>query len=237
MTAAPPPASPAQAPGARTPAEADVAAFLAATPAFFERHGELLAGVRLASPHGPGVVSLHERQLEVLRGRVGELERRIAAMVRHGRENLAIADRLHRWTRALMLAPDAADVPRVLLDGLRSEFLVPQAALRVWGAGAARAGEPYAWPVGDGLQRHAAALRLPCCGPAAGFEAARWLDDASAVSSVALIPLRRSAGTAFGLLVLGSPDPQRYATDMGIDFLIRIGELASAALARLAAPA
>jgi hypothetical protein len=37
--------------------------------------------------------------------------------------------------------------------------------------------------------------------------------------------------------VLGSPDPTRYAADMGTDFLARIAEVASAALSRLRAPA
>jgi uncharacterized protein YigA (DUF484 family) len=50
--------------------------------------------------------------------------------------------------------------------------------------------------------------------------------------SVALIPLRRDEN-AFGLLVLGSPDPTRYGAEMGTEFLMRIGEVASAALARL----
>ena len=48
----------------------------------------------------------------------------------------------------------------------------------------------------------------------------------------ALVPLR-GGERAFGLLVLGSPDPTRYSADMGTDFLMRIGELSSAALARL----
>jgi uncharacterized protein YigA (DUF484 family) len=33
--------------------------------------------------------------------------------------------------------------------------------------------------------------------------------------------------------VLGSPDPTRYAADMGTEFLMRIGEVTSAALSRL----
>ena len=39
--------------------------------------------------------------------------------------------------------------------------------------------------------------------------------------------------TDFGLLVLGSPDATRYSADMGVDFLIQVGDVASAALARL----
>jgi uncharacterized protein len=36
-----------------------------------------------------------------------------------------------------------------------------------------------------------------------------------------------------GLLVLGSPDPTRYSAEMGTEFLQRIGEVASAGVARL----
>jgi uncharacterized protein YigA (DUF484 family) len=53
--------------------------------------------------------------------------------------------------------------------------------------------------------------------------------------SLAMIPLRAGSGPGdvFGLLVLGSPDPTRYSADMGTEFLQRIGEIASAGLARL----
>ena len=35
------------------------------------------------------------------------------------------------------------------------------------------------------------------------------------------------------MLVLGSPDATRYSADMGTEFLMRIGEIASASLSRL----
>ena len=35
------------------------------------------------------------------------------------------------------------------------------------------------------------------------------------------------------MLVLGSPDSTRYTADMGTEFLMRIGDIASATLARL----
>jgi hypothetical protein len=51
---------------------------------------------------------------------------------------------------------------------------------------------------------------------------------------MAMLPLRREGALdAFGLLVLGSPDPTRYAAQMGTEFLSRIAEVASAALLRL----
>ena len=75
---------------------------------------------------------------------------------------------------------------------------------------------------------------MPYCGVNAGFEAVRWLDEPATVASLAMIPLRRRrSAPAFGLLVLGSPDPTRYTADMGTEFLMRIGEVASAGLSRL----
>jgi uncharacterized protein YigA (DUF484 family) len=70
----------------------------------------------------------------------------------------------------------------------------------------------------------------------AGFEASRWFDEPGAVMSMAMVPLRvAEPAQAFGLLLLGSPDPTRYSAEMGTDFLSRIGEIASAALLRLLA--
>ena len=214
--------------------EADIAEYLANTPAFFERHAELLGSIQLTSPHGQRAVSLQERQMEMLREKNRGLEGRIIEMLRHGQENVAIADRLHRWTRSLMLTADAAELPGVLVRELMHQFLVPQAAIRVWGATEAYVSRTFATPVSADVKSLAMSLAEPYCGPNSGFEAAQWLDEAAAMKSLALIPLRHASVTeAFGLLVLASPDPTRYAADLGTEFLARIGELSSAALSRL----
>lgn len=221
--------------------EGDIAAYLAASPGFFERHAELLGSVQLSSPHGQRAVSLQERQIEMLRDKVKGLERQIVEMIRHGQENVAIHDRLHRWTRALMLVGDDAALPAVLLRELQHRFLIPQATLRVWGVDARFAGLPAASEVSDDARLFATSLGAPYCGANTGFEAVRWLDDPAAAASIAVVPLRRATAIeradpagddAFGLLVLASPDPTRYAADMGTDVLARIGEIAGAALAR-----
>jgi uncharacterized protein len=212
--------------------EADIAEYLANTPGFFERQAELLASVQLTSPHGQRAVSLQERQMEMLRERIKGLEMKIVEMIRNGQENLAIADRLHRWTRALLLTADPAALPAVLVGDLKHQFLIPQAAIRVWGVDAPHAALPCAAAVSDDAKSFADSLSLPYCGVNAGFEAVKWLDEGAPVASVALIPLRTPRG-CFGLLVLGSPDPTRYAADMGTEFLVRIGEVASAGLSRL----
>jgi uncharacterized protein YigA (DUF484 family) len=215
--------------------ETDIAEYLANTPGFFERHAELLGSVQLTSPHGQRAVSLQERQMEMLRDRIKGLELKIVEMIRNSQENVAIADRLHRWTRSLFLTVEAKALPQTLVAGLQHQFLIPQAAIRLWGADAAFEGEAFAAGVSDDVQSFTESLTLPYCGVNAGFEAVNWLADPATVMSVALIPLRGAgaAGSAFGLLALGSPDPTRYAAEMGTEFLMRIGDVAGAALSRL----
>ncbi|WP_077036998.1 DUF484 family protein [Pelomonas sp. KK5] len=217
--------------------EQDIANFLAATPGFFERHAELLATIQLSHPHGARAVSLQERQAEMLRDKIKGLECKIMEMIRNGQDNVAIADRLHRWTMTLMLTQDPAAVPEVLTAQLRHEFLIPLAGLRLWGVAEAHAGAEFAQAVSTDVKAFAASLASPYCGVNSGFEAARWLAGDSPAASLALVPLTRTSNSgqaqSFGLLVLGSPDPTRYTAEMGTEFLARIGDIASAALARL----
>jgi hypothetical protein len=214
--------------------EGDIANYLAASPGFFERHAELLGSIQLTSPHGQRAVSLQERQMEMLRDKIKGLERQIVEMVRFGQDNVAIADKLHRWTRALMLTANAADLPNVLVRELQHQFLIPQAAVRIWGAAEVFAGLPFTRAASDDVQSFASSLPAPYCGVNTGFEAVQWLDDPGQATSLALVPLRLEGEPAsFGLLVLASPDPTRYSAEMGTDFLARLGEVASAALTRL----
>jgi uncharacterized protein YigA (DUF484 family) len=110
--------------------------------------------------------------------------------------------------------------------------------------------EPCTHGVTDDVKAFAAGLRAPYCGANAEFEAVQWLAHPHEAQSVALLALR-STNTPWatdapsdpeatladhelmGLLVLASPDPQRFQPSMGTDLLGRIGDLASAALTRL----
>ncbi len=155
-------------------------------------------------------------------------------MIRHGNENMIIADRLQRWARSLFLASTPKDLPRIMVEGLQNEFMVPQVAIKVWGVADAFSSEPFAQGVSPDVKSLASSLMAPYCGVNAGFEAVGWVADPAAVASVALIALRENAAPkAFGLMVLASPDSQRFHAGMGTDFLERMAELGSAALSRL----
>ena len=217
--------------------EADIAEYLINTPEFFQRHAEVLGSITIASPHGARAVSLHERQTELLRENIKGLEQRVMDMVRHGTDNAAIAQKIHEWACTLARAIDPADLPQVAADGIQARFDVPQAALRVWGVAPQHQSAAFASGVSEDTRAFATSLTMPFCGPNLGFEATAWLPQPEVVQSMALLPLREgtidSTTPAFGLLVLGSPDPQRFDATMGTEFLSRMAELASAALARL----
>ncbi|TFZ05271.1 DUF484 family protein [Ramlibacter henchirensis] len=217
--------------------EDDIADYLANTPDFFVRHAQLLASVQLSSPHGHRAVSLQERQAEMLREKIKALEHRIMDMVRHGNDNVIIADRLHRWARNIMLVRSRHALPASIASELMTQFMVPQVGIKVWDVAPRFSDEPFATGVSDDAKSFASSLTQPYCGVNSGFEAVNWLDDTAMAMSVALLPLRdgalNNASKAFGMLVLASPDPQRFSAGMGTDFLERIAELASAALSRL----
>lgn len=216
--------------------EEDIVQFLVHTPDFFERHADLLGAVQLTSPHGGRAVSLQERQAEMLREKIKVLEQRLMEMMRHGNENMLIGDKLQRWSRQLFLVHQPANLPAVMVSELKSQFSVPQAGVKLWGIAEAYAHELFTQDVSEDVKSLTSSLTTPYCGVNAGFDAARWLEDPEGAASLALIPLRSSeTDPAFGLLVLASPDSQRYQAGMATDFLERIAEIASAALSRLRA--
>ncbi|SFH83525.1 hypothetical protein SAMN04515618_10432 [Collimonas sp. OK307] len=213
-----------------------IAQYLIDSPHFFEEHAELLAKIRLTSPLLGRAVSLQERQMEILREKIKLQDLRLADMVRNAQENDASAHKLYSWTRSLLLARNDVDLPHTLVDGLRTGFAVPQATLRLWGVAEEYSHTWFAAAASEDAKIFASGLSLPFCGSNNDFEAASWLEQD--VQSVAILPLRNTSSSAtasatFGLLVLGSPDPQRFSADMATDFLVQIGETASAALACL----
>ncbi len=217
----------------------DIAHYLTRHQDFFEQHPQLLSQMQLPHPHDGQAISLVERQSLILRERVKSLESKVADMVRNGQENEAIAEKLIAWVRALLTEKEPAALPATLIDELKRIFEVPYAALRLWTTQPAFAALDCARAVESDTITFANSMRVPFCGSNVGFEAASWLGS-DGVNSVALLPLRLGIDSGadpetFGMLVLGSADPERFDSSLGTAFLERIAELASAALARLRA--
>ena len=211
-----------------------IAQYLEETPAFFDEHADLLSKIRLSSALGGRTLSLQERQMDVLRQKVKVMELRLADLTRFAQENQAITEKFQSWTRALLLARNDVDLPHLLVDGLKTFFSVPQATLRIWNVAPNFTHTWFAETVSEDAQLFAGSLHAPFCGKNDDFEAASWLEEPAAVQSIAMLSLRAGASSgAFGMLVLGSADPDRFSGEMATDFLATMGETASAALACL----
>jgi uncharacterized protein len=128
-------------------------------------------------------------------------------------------------------------LPGRMVAEIESQFSVPQVGLKLWNVAAPFAQADFSQGVSEDAKLFASSLTEPFCGVNTGFEVVHWLAEPQAATSLAILPLRSgplgSVAPAFGLLVLASPDAQRFNSTMGTDFLAQLAELASAALSRL----
>jgi uncharacterized protein len=204
----------------------DIAVFLRSHPQFFDQHPELLESIHVPHPYGGRAIPLAERQTVALREKVKVVEGRLAELIHFGTENDAISEKVHRLSVALVGARDFPALVQSLYFHLREDFAVPHVALRVWGKSVPVDFEE-AGAVEEVQRRHAESMGTPQCGPAAANPFVPWFRNAAEhLRSVALVPLGESA--VFGLLALGSEDPQRFYPAMGTLYLRRIGELCAA---------
>ena len=204
----------------------DVARYLRTNPQFFDQHPELLEKISVPHPYGGRAIPLAERQTVALREKNKALEGKLGELLQFGEENDAISEKVHRLSTALVGARDFPALAASLYFHLREDFAVPHVALRIW-AKSVPADFDEAQPVDDAQRRHADAMGGPQCGPAAANPFLPWFREAGDhVRSIALVPLGQTA--FFGMLVLGSEDPNRFFPEMGTLYLRRIGELCAA---------
>jgi hypothetical protein len=226
--------------GLATQAESDeesVARYLQHNPEFFERHQPLLARLKLPHARTGSTISLVERQVEVLREKQSGVEQKLAEFVRVARANDAIADKLQKFTRRLLRARTREQVLTQVEASLREDFDAFHSTLLLVGTpGADDASQHFVRTVGAedaGLKSFETlfASGKPRCGQARDSQRELLFGaDAPSIGSVALVPLM-DKGTIVGLLALGSTDRDRFHPGMSTEFLGRMAELITDALA------
>jgi len=210
----------------------DIAAFLTENPDFFQRHADLFASLRIPHPNETRAISLGERQILTLRTKAKELEWKLSSLVHNASGNEKISKTLTSWCGRMLAEPDPQKLPGHIVRSLSDLFDLPAIALRLWDLPALASDDEFSQDVTDNIRQYAQALAKPYCGPLQDQEAATWLGSKPAsLAIVALKPHNRNQ--PFGLLVLGSDDPERFTADMGTAFLETINDLASASLSRL----
>lgn len=209
----------------------DVIQFLQENPDFFDRNSALLTDLTVTHPNNGQAISLTERQLIALRDRIAQLEDKFAELLSFGEENDAISEKVHRLSLSLLEAEDFESIRTAVYVLLKEDFAVPHVAFRVWNSVLSRSG-PEFLPVGEEVRFFTGDLVQPYCGAPAIKEIAGWFGPAGRqIRSVALVPLRRDE-QAFGLLAMGSEDPERFYPEMGTLYVTRIGDMVSHILRR-----
>ena len=219
--------------------EDQIADYLVAHPEFFERHASVLA--RLKLPHaqrGTAAVSLVERQVLVLREKHAALEKKLHELIENGRANEAIVDRVHRLTRRLLRVHDAAGLVAALDVSLREDFGASRWVLLLTDlsfTGLAALHSPQVRVVPRGI----AELKIfetffESGRPRSGLIRETQRDylfggEAGSVGSTVLVPLGERG--SLGLIAIASHDTERYLPTMSTDFLVRIGDIVTEAIA------
>jgi uncharacterized protein YigA (DUF484 family) len=209
-----------------------VAAYLKRHPEFLSNYPDLAA--KLTMPREEGAVSsLAVYQLQSLRDKNAELERRLAELIDIAAHNEQLMERVHGLTVALLRANTIEVTARRVVAKLSADFHAEEVRLLLFGD------EPQL-PRAEWLQQIAqGAAALPEFAeflhkgePVSGRLGTEKLErlfgaKAAEIRSVAMMRL----GDA-GILAIGSADADRFQPGMGTMFLKMISATITAALAR-----
>jgi len=209
----------------------DVAQYLHEHPQFFNEYADLLADIQISHPQDDRVISLNERQVISLRERNRVLQDKLLELISFGEENDAIGEKMHRLAIALLSVSNLDELFNALYFSLKEDFSVPLVAMRFWNISCSE--KPYAefTPISEDIHIIAESLSQPYCGNHIADEIKQWFGEgAEHLNSFAMIPMNTTQ--TIGLLVLGSPDAERFYPEMGTLHLKRLGELVCTIITR-----
>ncbi|GJL74222.1 DUF484 family protein [Nitrosomonas sp.] len=209
----------------------DVAQYLVNHPDFFNEHPDLLSDLHIPHPHDDRVISLHERQAIALREKNKILQEKLFELISFGEENDAIGEKMHRLTIALLTASNFDEFLNGFGYSLHEDFSIPYFVMRLWDLHCENMDYIEFSPTSEDIRAIAASLAHPYCGSHVANEiSGLFTQETERLQSFAMIPL--STTRPVGLLVLASPEADRFYADMGTLHLKRLGDLIGASIAR-----
>jgi uncharacterized protein YigA (DUF484 family) len=212
--------------------------YLQAHPDFFERHTALLSTLKV--PHSSGdAISLVERQVSMLRQKEVKMQTQLRDLIAVARANDKLAAKIHELSLQLLRTTSLAETIQTVETGMRSGFGADQSILVVFADPTdfedINAGRFFRVVPREDRQLKPFNTFLeaakPRCGQVRDSQRSfLFHDDSDEIGSVALIPLGDRA--ELGFVAIGSADADRFHPGMSIDFLARVGDLVTGALAR-----
>lgn len=205
--------------------ENEVLAYLVAHPAFLTQHAPQFG----LSPKLNGVIALSEKQLSILRRQHQQLKQHLDMLQANAILNDTTQQRLHTLTLALLSASDLNELIRALDTVFGTVFDLPYIALKLWHP-SAKVLPNYFQPT-DQCKQSLNSLK-PTCTHYIRDELLDWLPSIITFQSFAILPLVDSHQAHFGILLIGSEDPERFSPDLHNHYLQKIAEQISVALLR-----
>jgi uncharacterized protein YigA (DUF484 family) len=194
-----------------------VAHWLLSTPGFFDRHPQLLLSLDLGSSLDGRVLSLQEKQMNVLRSQNRDLNQRTTEMLRFGMENDLTQNLMVQWLEDLCSKKTKVDVIENITIGLNNMFKVGRVE--------------YIPPseideiILETLNKEIIVGTLPA---EINFPSLNITEEEG---SFALVPLNIHE-KKLGAILFVSKDISKYTLDTGLVYLQQLGRLAAAALSR-----
>ena len=210
----------------------EVAAWLRRHPAFLQQFPDLALTLVVPREDGPAA-SLASYQLEVLRDKNRELNRRLHELFANAQENERLAVRTHQLTLALVRQPSAADTVRAMAASLAEDFSGDLVRIVLFEPVPGLEADDWLQVIARDDPRLAGFRDLldqpePICGRLHPDKNALLYGlRAEDVQSSALLVLPQ-----LGLVAVGSRDGNRFFPGMGTLFLRMMGEAFGAAMAR-----
>ncbi len=210
----------------------EVATYLRRHPKFLQQFPDLAVSMVVPREDGPAA-SLASYQLDVLRDKNRELNRRLQDLFANAQDNERLAVRTHQLTCALMRQADAAGTLRAMAASLAEDFQGDLVRIVLFAAvvGADEADWLQFVDAGDRALdpfRDCLADGEPLCGRLQPEKHALLYGmRADEVQSSALLPM-----PGVGLVAVGSRDPNRFYPGMGTLFLRMMAESLAVALRR-----
>lgn len=205
----------------------EVADFLQQNPDFFKEHADVFQSMEIEDADGNGTLSLAQRQVLDLRNKLKKQDFHLKELSLFAMENQNISQSILQWCVYMLAEEDSSELPQLCLESLEHCFPGLKVAIKLWPC-------PEYVPsrfgsVSPELKAHIEALEHPYCGQVYPEEINAWFENKPA--SVAVLPLDDET-SSIGVLVFASDDPEHFAEEMGVSFLLIISALAGAALGR-----
>ena len=216
--------------------EHEMVRYLRDHPSFFEKHQDVLAGMLLSHESG-SAVSLIERQVQILREQKSESKTKLKSLISTAQANEKLNNNINTLILELLDADSLEDILNIVEQRIRTDFEADAIVVKLVASGndvLKEHVELTAWQqpaliIGEKVMT----ARKPMCGTFSSEQMQALFDDAD-VQSAGIVPLAKDENSknCYGIIAIGSYDPQRFRADMGTLFLSLLGQILTRILKR-----